>query len=104
VDGVISEVCKPSGVTLHLNGSLGQSSATSVKTGEACLVGEAFSFSLGGFALGSTPEAAEQPLELYGMTYFASKSWNMIFTVNTMTTTGAWKLSGANAGKVFGIS
>jgi hypothetical protein len=105
LNGVTNEACKPNGITLHLNGNLAQTAATVVKFSEACPIGESISFNQGGFALGiGTSEATEQAPDMHGTTYFGTKPWDIEYSVNVSKGTGAWKLSGANAGKAFGVS
>jgi hypothetical protein len=109
VNGVKNAACTPSGITMQLSGNLGLAAKTKIETSEACAAGESFTFSsgFGGYGLqATTAEKTEQALDLNGTLYrFGNNNvWETELTVNTTSTSGAWKLSGANAGKVFGVS
>jgi hypothetical protein len=101
-----STPCKPlNGITLHLNGFLGQVSSTTVQFGEECSIGESLIFANGGYTpYISGSEATKYTGRMQGTSYALGRAWEAAFSNYTTTTSGAWKLTGPNAGKVFGIS
>ena len=108
VEGVKNELCKPiTGVNLHLNDNLAQTTPTVIYLSELCVIGEELSFSRGGLGIRTNLEESTtlQPA-LWGSTYFAGnplKVWETIWSVKGSSSPGSWKLTGVNAGKKFGL-
>jgi hypothetical protein len=100
--------CQPNGITLNLNGGLGQTAPVVIHLGAAeseCDFGETLTFDHGGFYVW-TPltEAISLGESIFGYTYMGTGRWEAVFSPTTGVTPGAWKLTGVNAGKKFGAS
>jgi hypothetical protein len=109
LNAVKSPACVPiGGITLHLNGALAQTAATTVKMGEECSIGETLTFSGGGYgmALPVTEASALSGVQFFGTSYTptAEPDWESAFSIDGQSSPGSWILGWENAGKKFGIS
>jgi hypothetical protein len=96
------------GITLHLNGAFAQTATTLVSMSELCIIGEELLFSKGGYGLlGNVEESTAPPFTLWGTTYLYGdplKVWETSYSMKGSGSPGSWKLTGANAGKKYGLS
>jgi len=109
LNGVKSAACVPiGGITLHLNGALAQTAATTVNMGPECSVGELISFSGGGYGtyLPATEASALSGLQFVGTSYGTTSepTWETAFSMSGQSSPGSWILGWENEGKKFGIS
>lgn len=105
------EACKPlNGITLTLNGALGQTAPVVVELGEECAFGEKLTIANGGFYVPLPNPDQESIAEFngygYATNYFtgAPIMFEAVFSAYTGATPGSLKLTGVNAGKKFGTS
>jgi hypothetical protein len=105
-----SKVCTPvGGITLHLDGHLAQSAPITVKMGNECSIAEEeMEFIGGGYSPPTVEESASFTSVLRGYTYRSDNGsqarWETSFRPQRNGLVGAWSLTGAFAGKPFGIS
>lgn len=112
INGVKNASCTPkAGIALPLDGAFAVSKTFTLELSSECPIGSKLPFKNGGlrvpsFAAG-LPEATEQKMELWGTTYFSNQGshpWLLFFSSEAGSKgTGVWKLTGADAGKKFGI-
>lgn len=110
INGVKDANCAPkNGISLPLNGEFAVAERFEIQAAAptACILGESVVLRNGGLRVPSfdseLPEATEQTLGLWGTTYFSGHPWLLVYSSSRAGNKNAWKLTGANAGKKFGI-
>jgi hypothetical protein len=107
INGVVNAACKPTGITAPLTGDFAQAGTITVKSTEECPIGEKLTFKNGGF--GVEPEEGEKTTYapfITGTTWMngeAARPWFIGYSPARVGTTSGWQLSGADAGKKFGV-